>query len=65
MYPGFVNCQCYKFFKELKKVKDCQSSLPVVDVDDGEHEPLPRLELILDAVLKSFPLNLQGVDGMD
>ena len=36
-----------------------QSGLPVVDVDDGEHEPLARLELVLDAVLEPLPLHLK------
>ena len=34
--------------------------LPVVDVDDGEHEPLARLELVLDAVLEPLALDLHG-----
>ena len=31
-----------------------------VDVDDGEHEPLAGLELVLDAVLVALPLHLHG-----
>ena len=31
----------------------------VVDVDDGQHVPLPRLELILHTVLVTFPLHLK------
>ncbi len=33
---------------------------PVVDVHDGEHEPPPRLELVLDAVLVALALHLHG-----
>ena len=33
---------------------------PVVDVHDGEHEPLPGLELVLDAVLVALALHFHG-----
>jgi hypothetical protein len=32
---------------------------PVVDVHDGEHVPLPGLELVLHTVLEPLPLNLR------
>lgn len=31
---------------------------PVVDVHDGDHVPLPRLEFVLDAMLEPLPLHL-------
>jgi len=33
---------------------------PIVDVDDGQHVPLPGLEFILQAMLESFAFNFGG-----
>ena len=36
------------------------SQVPVVDVHDGEHVPLPRRELVFDAMLVPLALHLHG-----
>jgi hypothetical protein len=43
--------------KQLHSIKRDQIR-PVVDVDDGEHVPLPGSELVLDAVLVPLALHL-------
>jgi hypothetical protein len=48
-----------KHFVELI-IKIYFADEPVVDVDDGEHVPLPGSELVLDAVLVALALYLHG-----